>query len=188
MCHICGKELKKNWEFCPFCGNERSELFNDNIFGEIEKQFKVFDKMIGKNEFSIKPVDFGDSFGNQNGISISIDMASGNEPKIKVNRLGEEKTALKKAKSKRKFLDFLKFSKKQVEAKTCMKRLAKGLIYELEVPGLKSIDDVEINQMEDCIEVKAAGKDKIYFKKIPVDFDIKRYYIENDKLVLEFEE
>jgi HSP20 family molecular chaperone IbpA len=81
-----------------------------------------------------------------------------------------------------------KFSKlPQHEPKTDVKRLSDSIIYELETPGVKSIEDVSIVQLSNSIEVKALSKDKAYSKTIKLGLPLIACQLEKDKLVIEFQ-
>ena len=73
------------------------------------------------------------------------------------------------------------------EANATVRRLSNKLIYEINVPGVKSIKDIFINELENSIEIKAIGKDRAYLKLIPLKFPIKKYSLKDDKLVLELD-
>ena len=83
---------------------------------------------------------------------------------------------------RRKFLTEIK-----KEPKTNVKRLSNTVIYEINMPGVKSLDDISIVKLENSIEIKAVAKDKAYFKLIPVNLAILDYELERGKLILELE-
>jgi HSP20 family molecular chaperone IbpA len=74
---------------------------------------------------------------------------------------------------------------KKVEAKSNIKRLSDNIVYELNVPGVKSKRDVVITRLENSIEVKAYSKDKCYYKTIPLNVAIMGYKVSDDKIFLE---
>lgn len=78
---------------------------------------------------------------------------------------------------------FSKLPKK--EPKSRVRRLSGKVIYELEVPGVKNIEDVLINQLENSIEIKALSKDKVYSKTLNLNLPILRYKLDKDSLFLE---
>lgn len=91
---------------------------------------------------------------------------------IRTNRITEEKAER-----------FSKLPKK--EPKSRVRRLSGKIIYELEVPGVKNIDDVLINQLENSIEIKALSKDKVYSKTLNINLPVLNYKLSNDNLVIE---
>ncbi|GBE20543.1 hypothetical protein BMS3Abin17_01284 [archaeon BMS3Abin17] len=79
-----------------------------------------------------------------------------------------------------------KFSKLQKqEPLTDIRRLSNKVIYEINMPEVKSIKDVSIMRLENSIEIKAVGKNKAYFKLIPISLPITDYNISKGKLILE---
>ena len=56
------------------------------------------------------------------------------------------------------------------------------------MPGVKSIKDVSVIQLENSIEIKALAKNKVFYKIIPINLPIKNYNFAKQKLVLELDE
>jgi HSP20 family molecular chaperone IbpA len=111
-----------------------------------------------------------------------------NNPEEDKNRNIEKKEKPKSIKSKR-FSDeqIKKFSKlPRKEPKTDLKRIADKITYEIDIPGVESIEDVSITPLENSIEIKALGKEKAYSKSIPINLPIVNYEFEKGLLVLEF--
>ncbi|MEX2017397.1 MAG: hypothetical protein WD876_02900 [Candidatus Pacearchaeota archaeon] len=81
---------------------------------------------------------------------------------------------------------------KKHEPSTNIRRLANKVIYEVDIPGVKSIDEVSITRLENSIEVKALAKtgkkgSKAYSKLIPLNLPITNYELEDGKLILELD-
>jgi len=74
------------------------------------------------------------------------------------------------------------------EPKTELRRLPDKIVYEISIPGVKSLDEVSIIKLENSIEIKAISKDKAYSKIIPINLDISSYGLSKGKLVLELTE
>ena len=72
------------------------------------------------------------------------------------------------------------------EAKSHLTRTSDKVIYELETPGLLSLNHVLVNKLENSIEVKAYTDKAVYFKTLPVKLALMQYSLKEDKLVLEF--
>jgi hypothetical protein len=72
------------------------------------------------------------------------------------------------------------------EAKSHVTRTSDKVIYELETPGLNSLNNVLVNKLESSIEVKAYTEKAVYFKTLPVKLPLMQYSLKEDKLVLEF--
>lgn len=96
-------------------------------------------------------------------------------PQIKFNNFSESQ--IKK---------FSKLSKK--EPKTELRRLADKIVYEIEIPGVKSLEDISIINLEESIEFKAISDKNAYSKSIPLNLPIVGYKLSKDIVTLEFKE
>ena len=72
------------------------------------------------------------------------------------------------------------------EAKSKVSRNSEKVIYELETPGLESVHNVLINQLENSLEVKAYTDKAVYFKNLKVKLQLLQYSLREGKLFLEF--
>jgi hypothetical protein len=175
-----GEELK-----LPFGFNN---LFNSSLFNSIIKNLsKELDEQL-RAGFEEKPKP---NPARKDGISISISTFGNNAPKIKVTPLGNNRqieSSVKKFKQNNFTAEKAKiFSKlKRIEPKTSIRRLADKVIYEIEMPGVKSAEDVSVIRLENSIEIKAIGKDKAYSKIIPLNLPIVNYNFSEGRLVIEF--
>jgi len=102
-----------------------------------------------------------------------------------VNRNEQEPANMQNNISKEKLEKFADLPR--VEPKTKMKRLSGKVIYELAVPGVKDINDILINQLENSIEIKALSKKKVYSKNLNVKLPILGYGLKGDSLVVEMQ-
>jgi HSP20 family molecular chaperone IbpA len=75
------------------------------------------------------------------------------------------------------------------EPSTNIRRLANKVIYELDIPGVNSIEDIYIAQLESSIEIRALAEDrkKAYSKLIPINLPIISYELNDGKLILELD-
>jgi len=81
------------------------------------------------------------------------------------------------------------FAKKQKrEPSTSVKRFSDRVIYEINMPGVESQEELSITKLENSIEVRGKSKDSSYFKVIPIDSPITGYNFKKGKLSLEFSE
>jgi hypothetical protein len=210
-CKNCGKKVDKSYDFCPHCGSPFSENENWGMLGKddftpfseemklpmgmgtlfnsliknLERQFKDLDKEItDKKEEDII-----------NGISINISTSGDYPPKIKIKQFGDAPKAKKITKeiknvpmknlSQEKLKKISKLPKE--EPSTEMRRLANGVIYDIILPGVKSVDDISIIRLESSTEIKAIADKIVYSKIIPVNLPIRNYKFSDGKLILEFE-
>lgn len=202
-CPSCGERIKKNYEFCPSCGTH------------IKTGSKKDWGMIGKNDFTED--EFPSVFGGLTGgilnkminstmkmleKELSKEMKNTQKtPKSNIRLMinGKEVTPffnqVKENKIPKKILPInfspeklKKFqSSKKKEPKTQIRRIGDKVSYELDVPGVDSIDNISIIRLENGIEVKALGKDKAYSKIINVNLPLSRYMLSNEKLMLELD-
>jgi RNA polymerase subunit RPABC4/transcription elongation factor Spt4 len=214
-CPSCGRRLDEKYDFCPYCGNKldsdedsgwgmlgKSDFtpianeiklpvgFNA-LFNSIMKNLsKEFDEQLNKSYFHSdekQPKKI-----KREGVSISISTFGNGPPKIKVTQMGtpqrveQEKPVEKitqKAFAKENIKKFAGL--KREEPKTSIRRLSDKVVYELEMPGVRSVDDVSIMKLESSIEVKAIAGNKAYVKIIPINLPIKNYALSEGKLILE---
>jgi HSP20 family molecular chaperone IbpA len=129
----------------------------------------------------------------RDGISISISTIGNGAPKIKVTQLGG-KPELKTEREVKKQIKQNIFTKEKIkeftglereEPKTNVRRLSNKVIYELEMPGVKSMSDISIIKLENSIEIKAISKKKAYSKIIPINLPVINYALSEGKLILE---
>jgi hypothetical protein len=72
------------------------------------------------------------------------------------------------------------------EAKTRLSRSKDKVIYELETPGLKKMENIIINKLENSFEIKVFTEKTVYFKNLPVKLPLLGYGIQGENLILEF--
>lgn len=72
------------------------------------------------------------------------------------------------------------------EPKTSIRRLSDRIVYDIEMPEIKSKDNISIIPLENSIEIKAIGKSKTYYKVINIGFPLLDYSLSKGKLILEF--
>jgi hypothetical protein len=213
-CKRCGNKVEKKDSFCSSCGLILKEFDegewgmlgkNDTIMPEINMPgfgmifnslMKNFGSQIKEMEKELKNGLEKNPNALKRGISISISTSGNNPPKIKINDLSgniinapcKEAPVIKKKVgslflSEEKAKKFLELP--QEEPQTKIRRLSDKMVYEIELPGVKSLNDVSIMQLENSIELKAVSKKKSYKKVIPINFPIQRYKLSNEKMILE---
>lgn len=162
--------------------NSLMKDFGKPIFSELEKNMK---RNLEKTPNQMK-----------RGISISISTSGNSPPKIKINDLNgkplnqitekipkEKREKILSVLSEEQTKKFLSFP--QEEPLTRIRRLSNKVIYEIDLPGVKSLKDISIMQLEKSIELKALSKNKSYKKLISIDFPIQKYKLSKEKLILE---
>lgn len=199
-CSTCNRKVKKSFSFCPHCGHSLEGQNNQTDYG-----------MIGKNDF-INP--FGEElklpFGmgkivnslvkqlerqmsemnmdGQEGMprSFRINVTTGIPRPNKTNQvlhpsiISTDKVEAVSGKERAR-----RSKLQRIDAESRMKRLADKIIYEIDVPGVKSGKDVNVIELASGIEVKAFSKDKCYVKFIPITAESIEHYLEDGKVFLE---
>jgi len=208
FCPYCGCDIKryrdeKNYgflgkdDFLPDFGIKMpfglSRVFN-TLMKQLDRQFKELDKELGtaeKIERKGKKARV-----KSTGISISISTGTGKKPEIRVRGFGpgiEIKQVSPKIEPAKKITKTIIPEAKvrklarlpKTEAETKVRRLSNKIIYEINLPGVKSLSDIIINQLENSIEIKAFSEDKVYFKLLPIKLPILNYKLKKEKLILE---
>ncbi len=166
-----------------------STLFN-SVMKNLNKQFTELDRKTQEEKSR--------SNTKKGGISISISTSGSLPPEIRVKSFGDVHEFQEKEKKINKKINGLrvgdlqkKFKKSsglpKKEPETNIRRFSNKVIYEIKMPGVKSMKDISIAQLENSIEIKALAKDKVYSKLIPISLPIRKYNLEKGKLVLELE-
>lgn len=96
-------------------------------------------------------------------------------------KAGERPTALEKRRLFRR-------PKVTEEPKTEIKQTGYGVAVDMEMPGVKSEDDVQVSELESSVEVRAMAGDKAYFKILtkPGQYSLRRQEFAKGRLHLEF--
>lgn len=170
-------------------------IFN-SLMKNLDKQFRNLDREMRKGAESARGFSKNGKPRNGigKGISISISSMGNGPPKISVMSYGNGKTANGKKTKEISLSEFSRdapknFSKlPREEPKTGIKRLSDKVVYEIEIPDVKSTKDVLITKLENSIEIKAASEKKSYSKLIPFNLPIINYDFAEGKLVLEMAE
>ncbi len=196
-CKRCEEKIKESYDFCPYCG---LDLRNP------EKDMEDFG-MLGKNNFvNGSPLVSGGSFGISdrmissifNSLIKNLEKQMGNAGlnqnvqsfpngiKIQVGTAPMQK----KRKVQRKVITKEQIEKMtglpRVEAKANVRRLSDKVVYELDAPGIESVDDIFVSKLEKGYEIKAIGKKKVYVNNIPVNLPLRGYAITETGLDIEF--
>jgi len=201
-CPSCGNSLdnKNKNENLGLLGKKDSEEFGEIPFPSglnvlfnalmknLQKQMKNQDNF-EKNQGEGKKI--------KRGISISISTSGDKSPNIKINSFGDTKNSFgdkqfnPQIMEKKLLTDFSQEKLKNIselpreEALTNIRRLSDRVVYEINLPEVKSLKDISIIKLENSIEIKAISKNKAYFKLIPLNLPIINYNFSEGKLILE---
>jgi HSP20 family molecular chaperone IbpA len=204
FCPHCGQKMysheeeEEDWgmlgkeDFMPSMNEIKLPMGFNALFNSIMKNLtKEFNEQLSKNQFQTD--ENQPKKTKKDGISISISTFGNGPPKIKVTQLGgkpnpevqeEIKEKVKQSPfTKEKIKKFAGL--KREEPKTNIRRLSNRVVYEIEIPGVNSIEDISIVKLENSIEIKAISKNKAYAKIIPINLPITDYNLSEGKLILE---
>ena len=208
-CKKCGKKINSGSNFCSNCGfrmndskedygmlgkndflDERNDSFENSFFGGfggnimnkmLNNAMKMLDKEMQKSmREPNQPKSNFELFVNGKRISPENIKVTRKPVQGQVQKVERVKIPIFDSDTQKKFL---KLSKN--EPKTNLRRLSDKVIYELEIPGVESIKDISIVNLENSIEIKAVAKDRAYEKIIPFSMPLSNYYLEKGILVLE---
>lgn len=207
-CKKCGEKISDKYDFCPYCGlpagsNEEdwgllgkndqlkgADPFQNPMFGGFSGKMlnkmlagamKMLEKEMQKEMKNPKEM----SMPSNTNFELYINGKKISPSNIKVTK--KEVSPIKKSQLSQLSQDNIKrFAElPKHEPSANIRRLSNKVIYELDVPGVKSINDISIIKLENSIEVKAISQDKAYKKLIPIDLPLKAYKLDKDKLILE---
>ncbi|MEM3113386.1 MAG: hypothetical protein QXI33_03105 [Candidatus Pacearchaeota archaeon] len=203
-CPYCGfdRKAKKEAEDYGFLGKKDLNESDMNLpFGfkillkplikELNKQMAELDKEMRREENELKKSKNTMKFTN---FSVHIGIPgqkpvkmAGSIPLINLNnskKSGNISLVLPKL-DKDSLLKAKDFPREEPE--TIVRRLSDKIVYEISLPGVSSIDDINITKLEDSIEIKAISKKTVYLKTIDISLPLINYYFSDEKLVLELD-
>ena len=141
-CKKCGRELKKEWKYCPYCGEKIPKIRLPKIFHKEEEVEREIEEEM-ENMLA--------AFGFPN-IKIKFQTISPRQ---------QQKTATRKQNKFRHINEVL-------EPKVSVKHVSNEIHISVFLPEVISIDDISINKFEESLEIRAYAGDKMYFKVIPI--------------------
>ncbi|MBM3228622.1 zinc ribbon domain-containing protein [Candidatus Pacearchaeota archaeon] len=207
-CKNCGKRINDKFSFCPACGSSIRSSKDYGMLGrgDLEDPFEVFDKnmfggisgkMLSKmlsGAMNMLEKEIQRNVKETNNIQKTNFELYINGKRINPQEIKVTKKLVPQEENKK--IENFKFDKKtqkkfpnlpKEEPKTSIRRFSDKIVYEIEMPGVKSIKDVAIFQLENSIEIKALAKNKIFYKIIKVSLPIKKYNFTQEKLLLELD-
>ncbi|MCK5624422.1 hypothetical protein KAI04_01105 [Candidatus Pacearchaeota archaeon] len=202
-CKKCGEKVNLKSKFCSNCGipfkktnsedwgmlgrndfqeqNLSSNSLLDNFTGN------MFNKMLGGAmkmlEKEMKKEISRENIQPRTNVRLMINGKEINLKNVEQKKQVENEKEILNEFPKKSLKKFAELPKK--EPKTSVKRLSNTVIYEIIMPGVKTLENLSIVKLENSIEIKAVAKNKAYFKLIPVNLSIINYKLEKDILILE---
>lgn len=207
-CQKCGRKMNEGYDFCPYCGNHsgssrnedwgmlgKDDFFNDIGNAKLPMGFNSIFNFLMKNlDKQFSQMQKNTSEVEKKGISIDISNTGDGVPKIKIKTFGGNEMQNKKPVQKIKEAKSKNFSKedvkkflklKRVEPKSEIRRFSDKVVYEVELPGVKSMEDVSVLKLENSVEIRAMAKEKAYVKILPINMPLINYSLAEEKLILE---
>jgi HSP20 family molecular chaperone IbpA len=203
-CPRCEKEIKEDWEFCPYCGYSLKEKYKEERFFEefedfdriVEKMEREFEEMFKIPTFRIPRIKI--SSPGASGISITIHSGTGMKPKVEVKTYGEYKKLEPEIKRRlgvkvpieeveeEKEIEYNP-PKTTEEPEAKVSREGNKTIIEIKLPDVEKEEDINVKKLEQSIEIRARAKDKLYFKLLPITGEIVGKSFKDGVLKIEIE-
>ncbi len=211
-CNSCGEKIDSDFNYCPYCRVPLKDSFEEEDWGLLGRNDSVepeeirmpmglnalFNSLLKNLNNQMKELD-KDTLKpkvskKSGGISISISTSGDRPPEIKVSSFGNSDFKKKEQETKKqsaiklpvsdsgKFAGLLK-----KEPETNIRRLSNKVVYEINMPGVKTIKDISIIQLENSIEIKALAGKKVFYKIIPISLPINKYDLSDGLLTLELD-
>ncbi len=157
-CKNCDTNIKFEWKWCPSCG---FSLKKRDIFVDVERDIHRMEKELDMKipTFMLKPGM------HAKGIGITISSNNNSPPKIQVTPLGNRQHKHIHEKHVHRPVRIAKYTE---EPEARIEKKNNVQIINLNLPDVKSVDDIEIRKFSQSIEVRAFAGDKGYFKLIPI--------------------
>ncbi len=198
-CARCSGKLESKFSFCPYCGasvisKEKMEkdyglLGREDSIDPVQNvnpmaNLGITDKLISNmfnmvmknlNKQMIDELNGADVQAFPNGIKIRI---GSQQPKKKNERMQKKEISQEQ-------LERIS-SLPRKEAKYSMRRVADKIVYELNMPGVSSADDVFVSKLESGYEIKALGEKNVYVNSIQVELPINHVSLDKNRLIVEF--
>ncbi len=158
QCSMCGKEMERNWDFCPYCGNMLSPMQSNKLMNMVQD-------MVNK----LSPM-----FNNL----ISISGANSQPTNVKRPPTRQSKADLTRPAQK---VDQV------VEPMDDAVKSGNSSIHRIMLPDVTKRSDVTITRMENSLEIRAFAGKKLYMKIIPVDkrYRLSSYELSDGVLTVE---
>lgn len=208
--------MEKNWSYCPKCGFRAEMRIFDDIFERMNREIRnLMNGPFEGEAMDISPY-FRKPVGT--GFSIRISQSTGRPPQVSVRTFGDvdrgkvEKAVLGElgmspsqapGSPRQAQVDALRKRARQIERedtgkmarakhteepKADVRRTDGTVTVDMELPGVKSPDDIHVRELENSVEVKAIAGEKAYFKIVtkPPQARLAERNFSNGVLHLEF--
>ncbi|MDD5192954.1 MAG: hypothetical protein PHF67_00025 [Candidatus Nanoarchaeia archaeon] len=204
-CGRCGEKINKNFDFCPVCGSDqksknykedfgllgKSDIPDEPLFRTgnsfMEKMFETAFKVLEKQMKNI-PNDSMNPPATSLPNNMHIQFFVNGKRVLPDNFNNKQaKPIVKKIKnviSEDRLSEISKLPREEPSSK--LKRMSGKIIYEFNVPGVRNIEDIIINKLENSVEIKALAENKVYSKTLNIKLPVLGYKLVNGNLSVEF--
>lgn len=206
-CPACDKKIEKKFNFCPWCGHSFKKQRVEEDFGmlgqddEIEQQIAnqlqlpfgmngIFNGLIKQLEKELANMENIQSpQGMPKGFKIHISTGQpGQQPKmVPMKQPRKKQPATIQVEEADEAEKERRANLKRVDAKSSIRRLPEGIIYEIDAPGVRTVKDVVITKLEESMEVKIYAEDKCYVKSLPLKMDVVEFSVQENKVLLKLQ-
>ena len=195
-CPRCKNEIKVSFNYCPICNKNLKSEYDEDDYG-----------FLGKNDFLGEEGNFADDFiekmfssamkllekqmknfndrGNRYNPGLNVQFFVNGERILPEKSASMSQIKIENNFTKEKLKKLLELPRKEPLSR--VRRISGKVIYELSVPGVKTIDDILINQLENSIEIKALSDSVVYLKNLKVKLPILRYQLVDNSLIIEMQ-
>lgn len=194
-CPSCARKIKKDFNFCPYCGAQFKAIKDKDNFGMLGREDDIdviqndlnlpfgMNKLVGslikQLEKQMNDLEGGDVVMPR---GFKIKIASGPQMKQVVRgepmKVEREPEISEKENNRRADLP-------KVEVESKVRRLADRIIYEMETPGVRGKKDVSVIKLASGLEIKAYSGEKCYVKFIPLTVEVIGYFVRDEKVFVE---
>jgi HSP20 family molecular chaperone IbpA len=159
--------MARDWAYCPYCGGK---INNNSLFSGLSK---MINGLFNNNEL----------FNTNNAPEAKVfkfRISTGPEGKLVVSNNLNQNQVLPSKKSVR----MTRMPSELIEPKTIVNKSEQAIELIIELPGIKSLNDINLIRMGESLEVRAVKGNKGYFKliKVPGDYAITNKSIDKEVL------
>lgn len=201
-CSNCSKSIEKSWSFCPHCGthvpkSKVKNLFSVGMEDVFDKMFQEIHEQMFQSFFKPQKHDYKEPIMDNRGkfsapqvkgfsIKISQDSSTG-APQINVQEMGSSAAKYKQLVPHHHHHKKRPIPKATIEPKTESNKLPGKQLVDIDLSGVKSMDDIDIIEGEESVEIRAYKGDTLYFKILQIEPNqtIQHREFKNSKLHLE---
>ncbi len=172
-CAFCGSRLRDNSRFCPSCGADMAPFYAlvdaSSFAGELKRMMsEIIDANAKALEELARQMERGEG-----GVFFSVEMQGGKPPIIRTGKPED----LKKILNEIPLPDFVKemfssgesYEAEFKEARVERRQYARGEVILVEMPGIASIDDVEVVKKQSNLEIAGKAGRVVYFAQVPLE-------------------